>query len=157
MFRVTKFGEYGIRGILHLAEANGDKDKPSLLKDIAKAEDIPEKFLAKIFQNLARSGIVTSKRGSRGGFVLGKPIDEVTMLEVLEVLEGPIYLNVCLIRKGYCPRDESCTVHPVWVEAQEALKGVLTKYTLKDLLHERKSCAAGNGDRKSTEHRKAVK
>lgn len=139
MFRVTKLGEYGIRGILHLAESNGNSDKPSLLKDIAKAEDIPEKFLAKIFQNLARSGIVTSKRGSRGGFVLAKPKEEVTLLEVLEILEGPIFLNVCLIRKGYCPRDETCSVHPVWCEAQEALKGVLGKYTLEDLLLHEKS------------------
>ena len=145
MFRVTKFGEYGIRGILHLAEYNGNSDKPCLLKDIAKAEDIPEKFLAKIFQNLARTGIVISKRGSRGGFMLGKPLDEVTVLEMLEVLEGPIYLNVCLIRKGYCPRDETCTVHPVWVEAQAELKKVLKKYTLKDLLKTRKSSKEKKG------------
>ena len=83
----TKAESYGLRGVIYLARAGADKVVP--LSEIAKAEDVPEKFLAKIFQNLTRAGIVRSHRGIRGGFSMINSPDHVTARQIIEAIQGP--------------------------------------------------------------------
>ena len=71
-------------------------------------QKIPEKFLAKILQRLSKAGLLRSIRGSNGGFSLRKPAGKITMLEVIEALEGPVAINRCLLRKGECAEDQVC-------------------------------------------------
>ena len=131
MLQLTKDGEYAVRAVLFLASQ--PLGKISLISEISKAQDVPKSYLAKIMQHLVKVGLVNSRRGAKGGFFLARPADRITLRETIEAVEGPIYLNVCLIRKGECPRDEICPVHPVWREAQEKLFSVLESKTMAQL------------------------
>lgn len=129
--KLTRGGEYGIRGVLYLAQKNDGK--VSMLSAIAKAQDVPPRFLAKIFQSLAKAGVVKSHRGAKGGFSLARTPADITIKDVIEAIEGPIYLNVCLISQGECSRDKICPMHAVWEEAQEKMMGVLARANFADL------------------------
>lgn len=129
--KLTRGGEYAIRGVLYLAQQNDGK--VSMLSAIAKAQDVPPRFLAKIFQALAKAGVVKSHRGAKGGFSLARPASEVTVRDVIEAVEGPVYLNVCLVGPGECTRDTICPVHSVWEEAQEKMMSVLAKASFAEL------------------------
>jgi Rrf2 family protein len=130
MMELTRKGEYAIRGIVYLATR--PEDQVCLLSDIAAAVDVPPTFLAKIFQQFSKIGLVKSYRGTGGGFILGRPADKITLLEVVEAVEGPIIPNRCVV-KGDCPRDATCNVHPVWVDVQSQVREILVKVTLHDL------------------------
>ena len=131
MMELTRKGEYAIRGIVFLATQPADQI--CLLSDIASAVDVPQTFLAKIFQQFSKIGLVRSYRGTGGGFVLGRPPGKITLLEVVEAVEGPIIPNRCVTGEGVCGRSDACNVHPVWVAVQAQVRGILTKVTLKDL------------------------
>jgi Rrf2 family transcriptional regulator, iron-sulfur cluster assembly transcription factor len=129
--KLTRGGEYGIRGVLYLSHQ--EEGKISMLSAIAKAQEVPPRFLAKIFQALAKAGIVKSHRGAKGGFSLARQASDVTIKDVIEAVEGPIYLNMCLAAPGDCSRDKLCPIHTVWEEAQEKMMDVLGRTNFADL------------------------
>lgn len=131
MLQLTRNGEYAVRAVLYLATQ--PPGKLSLIQEIAEKQEVPKSYLSKIMQNLTRAGLVKSRRGARGGFHLARPAGEITLRQAIEAVEGPIFLNVCLIRKGECHRDELCPVHPVWKEAQMKLFEVLDGRTMAEL------------------------
>lgn len=131
MMELTRKGEYAIRGIVYLATR--PIDQVCLLSDIASAVDVPPTFLAKIFQQFSKIGLVKSYRGTGGGFILGRPPEKITLLEVVEAVEGPIIPNRCVINSGECPRDTTCNVHPVWINVQKQVRDILCAVTLKEL------------------------
>jgi Rrf2 family protein len=131
MMELTRKGEYAIRGIVFLA---GEPiDKVCLLSDIAAAVDVPPTFLAKIFQQFSKIGLVKSFRGTGGGFLLGRAPELITLLEVVEAVEGPIIPNRCVTAPADCERSGFCNVHPVWKRVQDEVRSVLEGVTLKDL------------------------
>ena len=105
----------------------------SALRDIGAEQDIPESFLAKIFQNLVHAGLVVSQRGARGGFSLARPAAEITVRDVIEAVDGPISLNGCVLWPDDCRRSGDCRMHEVWVLAQERMMDVLDSVTLAEL------------------------
>jgi Rrf2 family iron-sulfur cluster assembly transcriptional regulator len=129
--QITRSEEYGLRGMVFLAKQ--PLEKVTLVSEVSKVQNIPETFLAKIFQRLSKAGLLRSIRGSNGGFTLGRPPHEITMREVIEALEGPIALNRCLIREGECDEESVCTLYPVWKEAQQRLLEILDRTTMEDL------------------------
>ena len=131
MMELTRKGEYAIRGIVYLA--GRPIDKVCLLSDIAAAVDVPPTFLAKIFQQFSKIGLVKSFRGTGGGFMLGRPPESITLLEVVEAVEGPIIPNRCVVAPSDCGRSGYCNVHPVWKQVQSDVRGVLEGVTLKEL------------------------
>ena len=134
MMELTRKGEYAIRGIVYLA--GKPIDKVCLLSEIAAAVDVPPTFLAKIFQQFSKIGLVKSFRGTGGGFMLGHPPENITLLEVVEAVEGPIISNRCVVTPSECGRSGFCNVHPVWMRVQNQVRGVLEGVTLKDLATE---------------------
>ena len=130
MMELTRKGDYAIRGIVYLA--GKPLDKVYLLSDIAAAVDVPPTFLAKIFQQFSKMGLVKSFRGTGGGFMLGRDPEKITLLEVVEAVEGPIIPNRCVVAPSDCDRSGDCTVHPVWRLVQEKVRGVLEEVTLKE-------------------------
>ncbi len=128
----TKAEEYGMLGVLYLA----DKDNSSVtpLSEISEAKDIPEKFLAKIFQSLSRSGIVRSHRGVRGGFTLARKPEEITIKEVLESIQGPYHLIKCVKDTDVCNKSDFCALRELLVMAEEKLVAVFEGHTLADLV-----------------------
>jgi Rrf2 family transcriptional regulator, iron-sulfur cluster assembly transcription factor len=128
---LTRMGEYAIRGMVYLALYRDNK--VVLLKDLCAVQDTPRAFMIKIFQQLSKKGLVKSVRGSKGGYILAKSANHISLREIIEGVEGPIFLNRCLIRKMGCDRSEKCPLHPVWKEAQDCLMAVLEKHTLAEL------------------------
>lgn len=128
---LTRKGEYAIRGIVYLATR--PDDQVCLLSDIAAAVDVPPTFLAKIFQQFSKIGLVRSYRGTGGGFILGRAADKISLLEVVEAVEGPIIPNRCVIGGDNCDRSNTCQVHPVWVNVQSQVREILAAVSLKEL------------------------
>ncbi|MEW5795696.1 MAG: Rrf2 family transcriptional regulator [Candidatus Zixiibacteriota bacterium] len=130
----TKAEEYGIFGVLYLAETDRAKVVP--LSEISQAKDIPEKFLAKIFQSLSKNGVIRSHRGVRGGFSLAKDPSEITLKEVLETIQGPYHLMRCTEDKRACIKDPSeyCALREVLVLAEKRLLSVFEELTLADMV-----------------------
>jgi Rrf2 family iron-sulfur cluster assembly transcriptional regulator len=131
MLHLTRKADYAIRGMVYLAMQPGRS--LSSLGEIAADVDVSLTLLAKIFQQLGRHGLVSSSRGTSGGFLLGRAPEKITLLEIVEAVEGPIIMNRCLVDQGSCNRDGFCTVHPVWKEVQDKMKDILSHVTLKDL------------------------
>jgi len=133
--RLTKAGDYAMRGLIYLARQ--PKGDVALVGDIAAAMEVPDSFLAKIFQNLARAGLVRSTRGHGGGYSLARSPATITLLEVIECVEGPIVLNDCTDPHTDAGETMTCTsacgAQGVWQEVQEAVRGILEKKTMDEL------------------------
>ncbi len=121
---LTKAGEYAVRCMLYLATA--DMEEVVARRDISEAMDIPGPFLAKIAQELARAGLIQIVQGARGGYRLLKAPEDVTLLDVVEAVEGEIFLNECIFRPEGCGRSGFCGVHQVWQKAREGLRETLS-------------------------------
>ncbi len=129
--QLTRAADYAVRIMVHLATLPpGSRPNRAVL---AEAGDIPEHFVGKVLQALARARLIESHRGMNGGFALAVPPNKVTLLEVIEALEGPTQLNVCLSRGTTCSRKKNCPAHCVWAEAQAAMTRVLRKSTIASL------------------------
>ena len=135
MMGITRKTEYAIRGMMYLGGKR--EGQITLLNDIAVAMKSPPAFLAKVFQGLARKGLIKSIKGIRGGFVLARPPEKITLCEIVEAVEGPIMPNECLMGAGVCSFQKTCTVHPVWRRLQTVTRGILEEVTLKTLSDER--------------------
>jgi Rrf2 family iron-sulfur cluster assembly transcriptional regulator len=130
--KLTKGTDYGLRGIMYLARQ--PIGKIALVTEIARAEGVPESYLAKIFQDLARGGVLVSHRGAKGGFSLVRPLKEVSLLEVIEAIEGPIALQPCLDGRQVCDHLADCGVSDIIRLAQAEMVRVLESTSLETLL-----------------------
>ena len=128
---ISRRTDYGVRIVLDLATLPHDSRSPA--HDIADRQKIPRPFLAKIISRLCLAGLVTTYRGAGGGVALARPAAEITLLQVVEALDGPVRLNRCVIRPDDCPRNEHCPVHPVWSRAQADLVDRLSSTTFETL------------------------
>ena len=128
---ISRRTDYGVRVILDLAVQ--PENQRTSTQDIAKRQNIPAPFLAKIISQLAMSGLVTTYRGAGGGVSLAVPASEISLLHVIEALDGPVRLNRCVIEPSACPRDEYCPVHHIWAKAQTELTTLLSSTTFDDL------------------------
>jgi Rrf2 family protein len=130
--RLTKAGEYAVRCILYLSSLG--VNRVGSRKEIARMMDIPEQFLGKIAQQLARAGFIEIIQGAKGGFRLVMPPQEVNVLGVVEAVMGEIFLNDCLMRSDACNRSNSCAVHMVWEKARNQLRQTLQEATFDSLI-----------------------
>ena len=130
--RLTRGSDYAMRGIVYLAKQ--PRGTVCLVSDVAEAQGVPESYLAKIFQDLSRSGLVVSHRGAKGGFALARDPDRITLRQVIEATEGPIALSPCLDERVGCELSEVCEVHLILAEAQAQLLKVLDGAALQDVL-----------------------
>ena len=105
----------------------------TLLPALAQSTGAPESFLSKVLQALSRAGMISSRRGQSGGFVLLESGRQASMREVVEAIDGPIYLNVCLTSGKSCERKSWCPAHPAWHKAQAAMLAVLDSTRIADL------------------------
>jgi Rrf2 family protein len=137
----TKAEEYGIFGVLYLADQPADRITP--LSEISETQGVPEKFLAKIFQSLSKSGLVRSHRGVKGGFSLGRPADQISIREIVEDIQGPYLISKCLHADDVCFRKD-CPIKLLLYKAQDALTDVFAKHTVADLLAWQKEVAVAN-------------
>jgi Rrf2 family protein len=128
---ITRATEYAIRAVLYLAKQ--PTGEIVLKKDICRTQDITPAFLTKILQPLIKAGIVGSQRGVGGGFYLARTPDRITLLDVVEAQEGPVYLNQCLMNERACDRDVFCPAHGAWRHIRGEMTRVLAEYTFARL------------------------
>lgn len=132
--RLTRAGEYAIRCVLYLA-MNRDRRIVGR-KEIAEAMDIPAQFLGKVAQNLGRAGLIAIHQGARGGYELVTAPEDLSLLAVVEAIDGEIFLNDCLHRPESCERSPLCSVHRVWQRARSELRATLGGMSLAQLVEE---------------------
>ncbi len=111
---ITQQADYAVRAVLELA-LHAEDEECLASGEIARQQSIPAPFLAKIVARLAAAGIVATQRGVNGGIRLTRPANEITLLDVVEAIDGPLTLNRCGHRPDECPRSGSCAVHPAWL------------------------------------------
>jgi Rrf2 family protein len=122
--------EYAIRALWQLSEMD---EYFSTSEMIAQKQDIPSKFLPQILSDLSRAGLVRSVRGYGGGVRLSRPPDKIRLLDVLEAIQGSIFLYDCLKGPIDCIHEPDCKLQKVYKKAQDALKSEFARVTIHDL------------------------
>lgn len=132
--RLTRAGEYAVRCVLYLSA----KGTGTLIgrKEIAMQCDIPDKFLAKIAQQLARVKLIEIRQGAHGGYVLAKEPGKITLLEVVEAIIGEISLNDCVTSSAVCRASGNCAVNRVWIKVRNQMRETMAAVTFAELLTE---------------------
>jgi Rrf2 family protein len=131
LMQIPRRVDYGLRAVIYLS--GQDPEKCCSIAEIARQQGIPKKFLEKIIQDLLRSGLIKSKRGSCGGYALARLPHEISFHDVIQAIEGPIAVNVCLDEHLSCDQLSRCAMIGVWSEVQRKIVEVFARTTLADL------------------------
>jgi Rrf2 family protein len=149
--RLSKRGEYGLRAMIDLATALQEQAADShndigqlnnthvvQIKEIAERQHIPAKFLEQILLTLKNAGILQSRMGVGGGYYLARPINEITLGQIVRVLDGPLAPVRCVSQMAYepcgCPDERTCGLRLVMLDVRNAIAGILDGTTLADVI-----------------------
>ncbi|MDD5614485.1 MAG: Rrf2 family transcriptional regulator [Candidatus Omnitrophica bacterium] len=135
--KLSTRSRYGLRLMFELALDYGNG--PVFLKDIAKKEDISDKYLSQLVIPLKSSGLINSIRGAHGGYILSRSPADISVKDVIEVLEGDLNPVECVKDSSLCNRVSLCPTRNIWHKLSEKIKEVLESFTLEDLVKEYKS------------------
>ena len=127
--------DYAMRALVYLAIRR--KQEPVAAKVLAKAQDIPNDFAHKILRKLTKAGLTKSYMGSQGGFTLARSPSQITLLQVVETIQGPVMVRKCCLGLDACPRCPSCSVSVKLGELQDTLVKFLENITLDEVLEAR--------------------
>lgn len=133
--QITRQADYAVRAVLYLAGLGESGRAPT--SQIADKQHIPPSFLAKIVSQLSVAGVLHTSRGARGGVSLARQPEEISLLEVVEVIDGPITLNECVTDPEACPYQGDCPVHEIWSQAQAEMVQRLADTSFGYLLRKR--------------------
>ena len=137
MFRLSKTTDYGIVLMAQLASA--PPHAPQNARELAQSSDLPVPMVSKILKALAREGLLVSQRGSKGGYHLARLPEELTVSEMIRVLEGPVALTDCAIGPSLCSHETLCAVREPWQVISRVVERALGDITLADLVKRRAS------------------
>ncbi|HXJ36488.1 MAG TPA: Rrf2 family transcriptional regulator [Candidatus Eisenbacteria bacterium] len=132
--QVSRKVDYALRAAIHLA-SDAHRERACSVAEIAERERIPRQFLEKIIRDLIRTGLVRSRRGPHGGYVLARAAEEVTFKDVIEAVEGPISLNVCVGEHAECFLLGTCGMNRVWAEGQRRVMDLFQNTTIASVRH----------------------
>ena len=141
--KISTKGRYGLRILIDLA--THDPEKPRMLKDIAESQQISEKYISRLVIDLRRAGLIRSVRGVKGGFHLAKLPEEITLLKVLETMEGPLSVVECVKSPEKCKRQMLCPARSIWKKLNDDIRGLTSQITLDDILNAYRRQDAENG------------
>lgn len=131
MLRITRQADYGI--VLLTTFARLPRDETVTASELARRTRLPAPTVTKVLKMLAREGLLTSHRGVQGGYQLARSPDEIDLVEVISVLEGPIALTQCSTHAAGCEREPVCPVRPNWQRIDNAVRDALADITLADM------------------------
>jgi len=134
--KLSTKGRYGTRAMLDLAMHYGEG--PILLKDIAKRQQLSERYLEQLVLSLKAGGLLKSVRGAKGGFTLAKPPSQIKLVDIIQTLEGTICPVACVDDPDSCSRVDQCVTRDIWGQVGRAITQVLTSKTLSDLVTQQK-------------------
>lgn len=132
MMKISTRSRYGLRLMLELGLRHGKG--PTFLKEIARNQEISEKYLSQIIIPLKTAGLVTSFRGAHGGYSLQRPPASIRLREIVGVLEGDFNLVECAVNPKVCSRSAQCVTQGVWTRVGQAIADTLEGITLQDLI-----------------------
>lgn len=134
--KLSTKGRYGVRLMLDLASHFGEG--PVILKQISQREEISEKYLWQLINPLKSVGLVRATRGAHGGYALAKTPSEITVKDILQVVEGSLCIVECVEKPSTCSRSTFCIVRDLWSEASKTLSEKFEETTLADLVERKK-------------------
>ncbi|MBM3144761.1 MAG: Rrf2 family transcriptional regulator [Chloroflexi bacterium] len=137
--QITRQADYAVRAVYYLATL-GQGNRAATSR-IATEQHIPPSFLAKIVSQLSVAGLLHTSRGARGGVSLARDPGEISLLDVVEAIDGPIYLNECVGDDGMCTFDDNCPMKPVWCDVQRDLIERLSSTNFSDFSNGQESPA----------------
>ena len=132
--KLSTKGRYGVRLMVDLAMHYGEG--PILLKEIAERQDISEKYLWQLIAPLKHAGLLNSMRGAHGGYLLAKAPAQITLKDIVTVVEGSLCLVDCVDQPAACPRTETCATREVWREVSAKILQTLEAFTLENLVEQ---------------------
>lgn len=132
MLRLTKKADYGLMALKYLAEH--PKEASLSARDIASAYRIPPQLLAKILQLLAREGLLRSHAGMNGGYSLTRRPEDITVFEVIRIIDGPLFITSCVTEAGVCDLTSSCTIKEPLARVNDSISDVLKNICISDLV-----------------------
>lgn len=143
MMKLSTKGRYGVIAMYDLALNSGDKT-PISIKNVAERQQISEHYLEQLMGQLRKAGLVKSTRGAQGGYYLTRDPKEITIGDIIRVMEGPIAPVDCLLSKDkndshYCDKCDACVTQGIWAKVAESISKVLDSITLEDLCRSEKS------------------
>ncbi len=130
---VSTKAQYGMRALIEIAVGG---ERPTSLKVVAERQALSHLYLEQIFATLRRAGYVASVRGAHGGYTIARPLDQITALEIVELLEGSVAPVMCIDDKDNCARTGNCAAEPLWRRVDTAVRQVLGGTTLADMVRE---------------------
>src|ERR1700677_2712969 len=139
--RLSKKGEYAVRALIEIGfEASNRPNSLIQISTVAQRTNIPEKFLEQILLALRNGGVLKSKRGVEGGYSLARPATEITLGEVIRLLDGPLAPIACVSKSAYepcsCPDEETCGLHIAMRQVRDAIAEILDNYYLSRVIQE---------------------
>jgi Rrf2 family protein len=140
--KVSTRGEYGVRAMVALAKSYGDG--PMSISAVARESSVPYAYLEQLIVPLRRAGLVESKRGAQGGYVLSRPPDLMRIGEIYRVMEGPVAPMECVSEdesEQTCPLIDNCETRPVWLKVRDSIVDAIDSMTLGDLIKKEKAPA----------------
>ena len=132
--KISTKGRYGLRILIDLA--THDANKPRLVRDIAESQQISEKYISRLIVDLRRARLVRSVRGMKGGFFLARPPKEITLLDILETMEGTVSIVDCVMAPEKCPRHGGCTARGIWQKLNGGIRELMRSITFEEILAE---------------------
>ena len=135
MFRLSKITDYGIVLLVNLARTT--IESPRNARELAEEVDLPLPVVSKTLKALARQGLLTSQRGARGGFLLSRDAENISVANMIEALEGPVALTECNLSVGACAHEIRCQVRDPWQVINSVVHDALSQITLSDLARSR--------------------
>lgn len=132
--QITRQADYALRAMLYLAQL--EPNQRAATSQIAEDQHIPPSFLAKIISQLSIAGLIHTSRGARGGVSLARNPEEISILEVVEAIDGPISLNECTESPSACPFGEDCPLRSLWCDTQAELVKRLKKTSFAQFMHQ---------------------
>ncbi len=134
MIRISTKGRYALRALVDLAELTSEGRVSVPLKEIAKRQSISTKYLEALFNILKSAGIIKSLRGAKGGYTLGRRADQITAMEVIESIEGPVAFVDCCTEDAVCERTPTCKTIHLWKAINDSILDKLKSHTLQSLI-----------------------
>ncbi len=138
LMQIPRKIEYALRAMIHLADNPGGVARGT---EIARMEHIPKYYLEKVIRDLMHRGLVRARRGPGGGYQLARPAETISFRDVIEAVEGPITLNVCVDGSAACNLQPTCRMFRVWEEGQRVLLDVFSHTTLSEVALSKPSAA----------------
>ena len=134
MLKLTKKADYGLMAMKHLAEHA--HEGACSAKDVAECYGIPPEALAKILQRLVKAGLLQSQHGTNGGYTLARPAHTISAFEVIQAIDGPLFITSCVTVRGECDQSDRCNIREPLRKVNESIEGVLKRIKISHMREE---------------------